>query len=369
MLATTLSADGRLLASVARSVRVVDLIDPATGKETRRLVGHRNRVGALAFSPDGSTLASGGDEGLIRLWDVATGQEKRPAGGHRAYVSSVSFLADGHTLVSASWDGSVRLWDAARGRELRRWDYPSVVAEVAFSPDGLNLASTGEGVCLRDVDSGKVLHQLGDQGQRFGSVAFSGDSRLLAGGAYGAISVWGTATGKLVHQLRGHPDGTWSLIFTPDNQSLVVLGGWNQRHLSCVDLKTGQERWRKDCPFEELQCVALSPDGQTLAWGGGMRSHGGIHLCNAATGKEIRFLDATKAPCAALTFSPDGKTLVSGGWSSDPSIRLWNVATGKLQRRLEGHRGAIRCLAFAPDGRRLASASTDTTILIWDAEK
>ncbi|MCY2991401.1 MAG: pentapeptide repeat-containing protein, partial [Planctomycetota bacterium] len=149
------SPDGTLIAS-GHNDGSVRLWDVASAKELRACNGHQGSVGSVAFSPDGRQLASGSSDKSVRLWDVASAKELRVCNGHQGYVGSVAFSPDGRQLASGSDDNSVRLWDVASAKELRVCNgHQGSVRSVAFSPDGRQLASGShdKSVRLWDVAS------------------------------------------------------------------------------------------------------------------------------------------------------------------------------------------------------------------------
>ncbi|MEN3009382.1 MAG: trypsin-like peptidase domain-containing protein, partial [Candidatus Bipolaricaulaceae bacterium] len=181
------SSDGKLAVTTSLGI---ELWDVAT-MELVRFFEHR--AWSVAFSPDGRTLASGSEDGTIKLWDVATGKDLRTLAGHRHAVTSVAFSPDGRTVASASrlWnDNTIKLWDVATGKELRTLaGHTDAVSSVAFSPDGRTLASGWEDgtIKLWDVATGKELRTLAGHTSGVNSVAFSPDGRTLASGSYDRI--------------------------------------------------------------------------------------------------------------------------------------------------------------------------------------
>jgi len=171
---------------------------------------HKERVTSVAFSPDGSKLASGSGDNTVKLWDSATGKELASS-GHTSYVTSVAFSPDGSKLASGSDDKTVKLWDVATGKELASFSgHTSYVTSVAFSPDGSKLASGSDDntVKLWDIAAGKELATFSGHTSDVTSVAFSPDgSKLASGSGDKTVKLWDSATGK---ELPGEPDFPWS---------------------------------------------------------------------------------------------------------------------------------------------------------------
>ena len=196
------SADGNMLAS-GTSGNSVELWDVATGANTATLRHNKNIhprfdhhywVYSVAFSPDGNMLASGGDNGIFKLWDVATGASTATLSGHTGHVRSVAFSPDGGIVASVSRDQTVRLWDVATGSNTRTlWGHTGNVNTVAFSPDGNMLASGASDHTIRlwDVATGATITTLSRHTDHVHSVAFSPDGNMLASGAKdGYINLW-----------------------------------------------------------------------------------------------------------------------------------------------------------------------------------
>jgi RNA polymerase sigma factor (sigma-70 family) len=377
-LALAFSPDGKRLASGGED-RTIRLWHTATGKEVRRLRGHQTAVSSLAFSPDGKTLASGGSWGdpHVRLWAAATGKELRRFKAHPTMIASLVFTRDGKALATGGDDPFVRLWDAATGKELRRFaGHQKEVASLAISPDGKTLASGGsqdQTVRLWDVATGRELHAFAGHHNHVFSVAWSPDGKRLATVGWDwdeAIRIWDAATGRELRRLgKGHYLYT-SVAFAPDGRTLAA-GGWDSRvHL--WDTDTGKELRRLEGHTSSIWCIAFSPDGRLLASGS---RDGTVRLWRVQTGRELHRLGGGKQPgitdVFTVAFSADGKTLASGngvsGVGKDGTLHLWDVATGREVRPLGGHRGRVQAVAFSPDGRFLASwGGWSRTIRLWD---
>jgi WD40 repeat protein len=379
------SPDGKhLLCGGEEAMR---LFETATGKEVRRFERHPGFIYALAFSPDGKTVASA--EGFtIGLWDVGTGKRLHPFAGHMADVVSLAFSPDGSGLASGdSGEGTLIVWGLKdrKPRHTFTSHYPNVLS-VAYSPDGKVLAS-GDGyrgtggfdaqIRLWDLSAGRLLRQLAGHLNGVESLAFSPDGKRLASGGHDArAKVWDVATGKRLLQIRGEDSWFKSAAFSPDGQALLVAGSPGE--LALWRLDSGRKVRDLGTAGNEnrtIEYVAFLPGGRTVLTRESDRGRSNLveaRLYDAENGRLLRafsFGDADSLP-GCLALSPDGNTLAAGGGYGEPVIRLWDTTTGKRVGRFSGHNGgAAEALAFSPDGKTLASGGRDTTVLLWDVTR
>jgi WD40 repeat protein len=191
-----------------------------------RLTGHLNGVEAVAFGPDGATLATGSyEDGTARLWDIATGQSRYTL-AHLGWEPEVAVLPDGATLVVGSREGSA-LFDLATG-ERRHTLTGDWTTAVAFSPDGTTLATGRRNdatVRLWDVSTGEIARTLSAHPHTVAPLAFSpGGATLAIGGSDGTATLADSSTGETRAQLTGHTSSVESLAFSPDGGHLVTSG-------------------------------------------------------------------------------------------------------------------------------------------------
>ena len=330
------------------------------------------RVTAVVFSPDGTRLASGSWDQVIKVWDVETRREvgtwEVPPESDFLWPLSVAFSPDGTRLVSGFQDGTVRLWDVATQTEVAVLEgHTDRVTSVSFSPDGATLASSGgwddPTVRLWDVATQAQVAML--RGHRsksdVRSVSFSSpDGATLASGSSDrTVRLWDVATHEEVATFEEHRGGIRSVTFSRDGSTLV--SGAADGTVLLRELETGNVAGLSG--HGSLSSLAFSPDGTLLASG---YLDGTIRLWDAATRTRIATLEGPTFKVYSVSFSPDGGTLASG--SSDRTVKLWDVATRELVGTLEGHMGSVYSVSFSPDGATLASAGgwNDATVRLWD---
>lgn len=342
-----------------------------TEAKPERVLKNAGWVGAVAFSPDSTLLASSGMPfGDVQIWNVHSGTVQRAISiklhDKNIPIVALAFSPDGKTLVAAGgWHlgiGGVGLWDVASGK-FQRWLLDPATSkhwanDVCYSPDGKLIAA-----CIW-MYGPKAPHKISD---------------LLLGPqdypVVGEISVWDARSGKLMRRLdrTGQPR---SVSFAPDNRTLVFCEDtallWDTqtgkllRHLTEA---TPQE-------YAGVDKAKFAPDGQTIA-GCASFSDVAVRLWNARTGQlrhvlpvpEVKRQDNPKVSkiygIQAIAFSCDGKILAGGEDQDDAAVRLWDATTGKLLQVLHGHTESITALAFTPDGTLLASGGLDEKIYLW----
>ncbi|MDE0088205.1 MAG: LpqB family beta-propeller domain-containing protein [Candidatus Poribacteria bacterium] len=275
------SPNGRILASLHDTVRFWDLDTQKLIKTlTAETLSVKGSIRAIAYSPDGETLACGIMDKTIVLWSVSKWEKRGVLEGHTKGVSSVAFSPDGQTLASGSWDGAIQLWNAHTGEHLKTFDrHASYVSTVLFSPNGQILASTEDDTTIR------FRH---------------------------------VATGKLANAIKMETDvDVFSIDFSPDGTTLVTAD--DTLKIKFWDVSTAQQK--SITHFEAKgYYAALSPDGNTLA---SADTADAIFLWDVATGKLLKTLKGHIGGINTIAFSSDSKTLAS--CSRDSTVILWDL--------------------------------------------
>ena len=403
----TCSSDGALLA-VASQIGIW-IYDIQTREALALLTGHTGAVDRMSFSPDGRTLASGGQDNKVRLWDVATQTEIGTLEGHTGGPDTIFFSSDGRTLASRDDDNTLRLWDMETQTQIGRLEgYTGTVESVSFSPDGRTLASGGQdnSVRLWDVDTQTEIGTLEGHTGYVSSVSFSPDGRTLAsGGQDNSVRLWDVDTQTEIGTLEGHTYAVNSVVFSSDGKTLASGSHDNTVRLWDVDTRTEIGILEHYTP---LLRVSFSPDGQTIA---GMYTWVGYTVdlwdVDTQTRKqgfsndeifvrrvleytmwEVLWVVAAQAEnihtilvghttaVLSVSFSPDGKTIAAS--VGDPHsryrgsnfIRMWDVATLTEIDTLDrwGSRSfGNESVSFSPDGKTILSRCGQQVICLRDA--
>ncbi len=308
--------------------------------------GHTGPINSIAWSPDGSRIASaGGGEGTpkhmersqlyyienrdfaVRIWDATLFQLVHVLQGHTERVASVAWSPDAKKLASGSWDNTVRIWDSTTGcLSYLLKGHTGEVNSITWSPDGTRIASGGDDKTIRiwDAVSGTPIQVLGNQAGWVTSLSWSPDGCFIAGSVGGCgtpdeiVLVWDITTGRVSYLLKGHT--------------------------------------------AEVLSIAWSPDGIHIASGAYDNT---VRVWNATTGRVLHILARHTAGVLSIAWSPDGTHIASGAY--DNTVRVWDVTTGHLKQSLKGHTSHVNSIAWGKTGSFIVSGSNDKTIRIWDS--
>ncbi len=332
------------------------------------LPAHDRHILGLAFSPDGSRVATAGADGKIQVWDTASLNPigppllDDPAGA----VGGLAFSPDGTMLVSGGDFGAL-LWDLTSPTPTPEPLLPNLVPlAVAFSPDGALVAATGgDGVYLWDVATraraGEVLR--GHEGD-VAAVAFSPDGELLASAADdNMVVLWEVATREQAGAISlGELGIPWTIAFSPDGELLATGSG--DGSVTLWEVATGTQSGEPLRGHEAIvQSVVFSPEGSVLA---SASSDGSVAIWDLATRELWREpLRGHDAAVTRVAFSPDNLLLASA--AEDGRLILWDLTLDTaLSQTLVGHQFSIHGVAFSPDGELLATADDSGDLLLWD---
>lgn len=319
------------------------------GSAFRPSDAHNGPITALAWSPDGTMLATGSEDGDVLLWD-RDGRLLRRLEGHQDFVLKVVFAPGGRTVVAIGWDGFLRQWDVATGKPLQVSHIPkSFFVSVIFTPDG---------------------------------------NSLITGDTKGVVRTWNCATGQQ-RKARKIGDGITYAALSPDGRLLVtfdnsirskigVLTAWpvegDQPRFQVETDVSAEERQKRFCDYYHFLFAAFSADGHWLltiesSWKDLGQRIDYLHdraplvrIWESATGREVCRIEPRRLiRLDTLALSQDGRFLVV---DADSGLFLWDVA-GSCEVKGHGIPSAAHA-TFSPDGQFLAALAADGTARIWD---
>ena len=327
-------------------------------------IGHGSGATCCVWSPNGSAVLTGSNDGRLKVWDTVSGRELLTLIGHSGYVTCCAWSPDGARLLSGSYDRTLKLWDAVSGKELLTLKgHSDSVDCCAWSPDGARLVSGSSDNRLKlwDATTGRELLVLTGHSRRVNCCAWSYDSsRLLSGSSDNTLKLWDAASGREIITLKGHARPVNCCAWSPDNARL--LSGSSDRTLKLWDAASGGELFALTGHDNPVNCCAWSPDSTRLLSGSFDHT---LKLWDSVTGKELFSLAKQAHPVKCCAWSPDGKRIVSGTW--DRTLKLWDAVTGRELLVLAGHGRSVNCCTWSSDGSRLLTGSNGHTLNFWSA--
>lgn len=352
--AVAFSPDGRSLA-VGGVGGILKLWDIATRSPRQYFIGHTADVDSVALSPDGRLLGSASLDGSAKVWDAETGRNITTLAGHTGSLLDVAFSPDGARLSTASIDGSAKVWDAATGRELLSLlGHKKAVSATIFDPTGTTLfTSSWDGLVKRwDVASGHSGF--------VNSVAFDRDGRrLVTASADKTARIWDFASGRELHVLSGHTAEVRQAVFSPDGR--LVATASTDRTARIWEARTGRQVHVLPAKTP-LNAVAFSPGfGGLVATAG---SDGSVVLWDTSTGRRVLALPSHPGGVNGVAFDPGGFRVATAGVDG---VTIWEIASGRAVRKIPDHTGAVLRVSYSDDGRFLATAGEGGTAALWDA--
>ena len=290
------------------------------------LKGHTGWVRAVAFFPNGFSLASGSYDRTLKLWNTRDNQSFGTLSNHLGSISGINAIAvhpNGNTFATACIDKSIKLWNFRSGKPVRNIEgHLGQVYSVAYSPDG---------------------------------------NTLVSASADKTIKLWNWRKGELLQTFEGHQDKVVSVAFYPDGKRIASASF--DKTIKIWDVNTGKQVLSMSGHGSPVNAIAFSPDGKLLASGSQDQT---VKIWDVSSGKVVRTLAGHVGGVLAVEFNRDGSVIASGG--VDKTIQIWDVKTGKSMQILNQHEAPVLSLSFSPKDETLVSGSADRTVKVWQLQ-
>ena len=369
-------------------------------------VGHKIRIECIAFSPSGKIIATGGYDGVIKLWDVRSGKEINTLKGHSSDVTSVSFSPDGKTIASGSEDKTIKLWDIKSGEIIKTFvGHEHTIEKLIFDPNNKKIISASErNVKVWDIQYGQEIKTIEGQCIYRNSLAFSPDGRkFVAVDRQNHINIWSIKSGKVIKKLK-EQSGVRCIAFSPDGEIIAAIYGeieiklwnkhgrelktlgpiYNQRAITgiaispdgkyivigtrlgvliCLDIKSGFQTWSSRVAELSIENFAFSPDGKYIV---ADTCRNVVKLLKSQDGKLVRTFSTPPTDRCDFSFTPDSKYFIT---ATDTIFIKWNIQTGQIAKSYTGVNGKGNHVTISPDGKTIASNEEYTDhVKLWDVK-
>jgi len=343
----------------------------------------QSRVNAIAISPDGMLIASGGYKGVVRIWDSRSHQPIGKAGKHQSYIYSLCFSPDSRWLVSASKDKTIRKWDCGTGQAIGSplLGHTDDVNSVCTDGQRIISGSVDGTIRIWSCDTHELIGAPIDLGNTVWAVAVSNNGHIAAG-VVEVVYIIGIETRQRI-ALRGHTGNVWTVAISPDGSQ--VVSGSTDRTIRIWDVQTRRETHKLDGHENSVNYVAFSSDGHWIASGSDDTT---VRVWNSQTGQPVGHpLTGHTGFVKGVSFSSDTLRLISGGL--DGTIRVWS-AVGKWQKPSHQitaihlscqpatsvndriyltNRSSVVSPCCSPDGTLYAASTLDGHVSIWNMDR
>jgi WD40 repeat protein len=297
---------------------------PSLGTTIYTYRGHSLGVNALAWSPDGTRIASASDDKTVQVWNAATGGHVYPYRGHSSQVNTVAW----HGARIASGNNDVQLWDAATGSH--PFIYPGYARGVGVNPVAVY------------------------------AVAWSPDGTQIVSGGYDKIvQVWNAADGTRLLDYKGHTAYVFAVAWSPDGT--YIASGGHDKTVQVWNATTGQPIFTYYDHSSGVSALAWSPDSERIASGAYDNT---VRVWEATTGKNPVIYQRHTDRVYAVAWSD--KRIVSA--AIDKTAQIWDASSGRPIFTYHGHTGGVYAVAWSPDGTRIASGGQDRIVQVWQAK-
>ncbi|MFE3257849.1 TIR domain-containing protein [Nocardia sp. NPDC059091] len=358
--AFAVSPDGRHAA--AASAGIIQLRDGATGQSTGAPFSAHNKSGVngLAYSADGTRLASADNDGTVQVWDAQSGAHVAgPFDTGHAAVLSVAFSTDGRRLAASVFPGTIQIWDTVAGQQLRQWRIAELAFQLAFLPDGNRIvAAAVSGLRLWDIGSGVAIAEAPDReyGTAFAVAVAPGGGLIASGGSDKLVHFWDATTLQSAgSDLSGHDSAVAAVAFSADGRG--VVSGSSDGTIRLWDAVSRQPVGNPLIGHHSgVKGVGFNPGGREVLSGGDDT----VRVWNADAAGSGTVIAADDSSVLSIHYSADGTRLVSAGDRMDPTatsvpgiIRIWDATTGAVVSSIPTDPWMPANAVFSPDGSRV----------------